>query len=100
MKTFVLRMEGIIMQKMSVTAKVKVCVSNKDAALLDKTMYAYRIACNWVAKYIFRTHNLEINSLNKILYLTLRSKYGLKSQMAQSVIKTVIAGSYKPITFR
>ena len=84
------------MQKMSVTAKVKVCVLNKDAALLDKTMYAYRIACNWVAKYIFRTHDLEINSLNKILYLTLRSKYGLKSQMAQSVIKTVIA-KYKSI---
>lgn len=53
-------------------------------------------ACNYVSGYVFCTHDLKQFSLNKVLYSTLREKFGLKSQMAQSVLKTVIT-RYKTI---
>jgi transposase, IS605 orfB family len=59
-------------------------------------MSAYTDACNHVSNYVFRTHNLKQFALNKVLYSDLRNRFGLKSQMAQSVLKTVIA-RYKTI---
>lgn len=75
----------------TITAKVQIITTGEDRVLLDKTMDTYRKACNYVAAYVFRTHDLNQASLNKALYADLRSHYGLKSQMAQSVLKTVIA---------
>ena len=75
----------------TVTAKIQIITTGEDGVLLDKTMDTYRKACNYVAAYVFRTHDLNQASLNKALYADLRSHYGLKSQMAQSVLKTVIA---------
>ena len=63
---------------------------------LMKRMAVYREACNYVSDYVFRTHDLKQFSLNKALYPTLRAEFGLKSQMTQSVFKTVIA-RYKTI---
>ena len=79
------------MEKITVTAKIQIIVSDTDKALLDETMHVYRQACNFVSDYVFRTHDLKQFSLNEVLYTTLREKFGLKSQMAQSVFKTVIA---------
>ncbi|MFN2926570.1 RNA-guided endonuclease TnpB family protein [Lachnospiraceae bacterium YH-ros2228] len=84
------------MEQMTITAKVQVVTTDADKVLLDETMSVYRDACNYVSDYVFRTHDLKQFSLNKILYSTLREKFNLKSQMAQSVLKTVIA-SYKTI---
>jgi IS605 OrfB family transposase len=84
------------MEHMTVTAKIQVSVSESDKALLDNTMSVYRDACNYVSSYVFRTHDLKQFSLNKALYSELRKRFGLKSQMAQSVFKTVIA-KYKTI---
>ncbi len=84
------------MEQMTVTAKIQIVVNKTDKALLDETMSVYRDACNYVSDYVFRTHDLKQFSLNKILYSTLREKFGLKSQMAQSVLKTVIA-KYKTV---
>ena len=84
------------MEQMTLTAKVQIVASDEEKALLDKTMFVYRDACNYVSGYVFRTHDLKQFSLNKVLYSTLRQKFGLKSQMAQSVFKTVIA-RYKTI---
>ena len=84
------------MSELTVTAKVQVKVSAADEELLLRTMDTYRQACNYVAGHIFRTHDLKRASLNKALYRDLRAKFGLKSQMAQSVLKTVMA-SYKTI---
>ncbi|MGN1181506.1 MAG: RNA-guided endonuclease TnpB family protein [Faecalibacillus sp.] len=81
---------------MTVTAKVQIVADDTDKVLLDKTMSVYRDACNFVSEYVFRTHDLKQFSLNKKLYSALREKFGLKSQMAQSVFKTVIA-RYKTI---
>jgi IS605 OrfB family transposase len=84
------------MNQMTVTAKIQISVSESDKMLLDNTMSVYRDACNYVSDYVFRTHDLKQFSLNKVLYSELRKRFGLKSQMAQSVFKTVIA-RYKTI---
>ena len=84
------------MEQMTVTAKIQISVSADNKVLLDKTMSVYSDACNFVSDYVFRTHDLKQSSLNKVLYSTLREEFGLKSQMAQSVFKTVIA-RYKTI---
>ena len=79
------------MEQMTITAKIQIIAAETDKVLLDETMSVYRNACNYVSDYVFRTHDLKQFSLNKILYSTLREKFNLKSQMAQSVLKTVIA---------
>lgn len=84
------------MEQMTITAKVQIIATDADRVLLDETMSIYRNACNYVSDYVFQTHDLKQFSLNKVLYSTLREKFGLKSQMAQSVLKTVIA-RYKTI---
>ena len=79
------------MEQMTITAKVQIVATDTDKVLLDETMSVYCDACNYVSDYVFQTHDLKQFSLNKVLYSTLREKFGLKSQMAQSVLKTVIA---------
>lgn len=84
------------MEQMTVTAKIQISVSDTDKMLLDNIMSVYRDACNYVSDYVFRTHDIRQFSLNKVLYSDIRKRFGLKSQMAQSVFKTVIA-RYKTI---
>ena len=84
------------MEQITVTAKIQISVTDTDKVLLNNTMSVYSAACNYVSNYVFHTHDLKQFSLNKVLYSTLREKFGLKSQMAQSVFKTVIA-RYKTI---
>ena len=84
------------MEQITVTVKIQISVSDADKVLLNDTMSVYSDACNYVSTYVFHTHDLKQSSLNKALYSTLREKFGLKSQMAQSVFKTVIA-RYKTI---
>ena len=84
------------MEQITITAKVQIAATDTDKVLLNKTMSVYCDACNYVSDYVFRTHDLKQFSLNKILYSALREKFSLKSQMAQSVFKTVIA-RYKTI---
>lgn len=84
------------MEQLTITAKIQVLTTETDRELLNETMSVYRDACNYVSDYVFQTQDLKQFSLNKVLYSTLREKYGLKSQMAQSVLKTVIA-RYKTI---
>ena len=84
------------MGQITVTAKVQIFANTDSKVLLDETMSVYSDACNYVSDYIFRTHDLKQFSLNKALYSVLRDKFRLRSQMAQSVFKTVIA-RYKTI---
>lgn len=84
--------------EMQVTIKAKLKITNSETALsLSKTMKQYRQACNYVSEYIFN-HDFDMKQsrLNKELYAKLRNLFSLKSQMAQSVIRTVIA-RYKTI---
>lgn len=84
------------MEQLTITAKVQIIVTDADKTLLEETMSTYCAACNYVSDYVFKTHDLSQAQLNKALYYDLREKYSLKAQMAQSVLKTVIA-RYKTI---
>ena len=84
------------MEQITITAKIQISATADDKVLLNKTMSVYSDACNYVSDYVFQTHNLKQFSLNKALYAELRERFGLKSQMAQSVFKTVIA-RYKTV---
>lgn len=80
----------------TLTAKMRLAVTADEERILLSTMNAYLAACNKVSEYIFKTHDLRQKSLHAALYHLLRSEFGLRSQMAQSAIHSVIA-SYKMI---
>lgn len=80
----------------TITAKIQIYVSDCQAESLSITTNAYRSACNWLSKHIYDTKNLNQANLNNLYYVDLRNQFGLKSQMAQSVMKTVIA-RYKSV---
>lgn len=81
---------------LTLTAKLKILPSEEQQTLFSETMHAWKAACNYVSAYIARTHVLNHKSLNDTLYRDLRAKFDLPSQMAQSVLRTVIA-KYKTI---
>lgn len=82
----------------SVVIKAKLLnIDEQTAAAFTQTMFKYRDACNFISQYIF-DHDFELkqSKLNKALYHDLRDKFTLKSQMAQSAIRNVIA-RYKAV---
>lgn len=80
----------------TVTAKLQILVDNKEYDNLHNTMKAYSDACNYVSEYIYTIHNLSRYSIQSETYDYCRKVCGLKSQMAVSVVRTVIA-KYKTI---
>ena len=85
------------MSNLTKTIKLRLNISPEQELLLRQMTEQYRQACNFVSKHIFDNQfNLAYQSLNKELYSNLRSKFGLKSQLAQSTIKTTIA-RYKTV---
>lgn len=83
--------------EISLTIKARIYPSQSEAESLKKTMEAYRQGCNYASQYVFN-NNFELgqSKLNKALYHDLRDTFDLKSQMAQSVLRTVIA-RYKTV---
>lgn len=77
--------------QVTVTAKIKINPDSNQINLIKDTVFAYRRACNFVSVIVFETKNLVQTNLHKIVYKTLREKHSMRSQMAQSVMKTVIA---------
>lgn len=80
----------------TITAKLQILVNPSDKQILCDTMKAYSDACNYVSKYIYKTHNLSRYSVQEDTYYQVREIYGLRSQMAVSCVRTVIA-KYKTI---
>lgn len=78
----------------TITAKIQLYVNESQAESLRLTSRGYQKACNWLSEKVFVSKNLNQIQLNNLFYQELRQRFGLKSQMAQSVMKTVIA-SYK-----
>lgn len=58
---------------------------------LRTTLSAYRSGCNFVLAIVFDTKQLAQAKLHKITYGSSRPQFPLRSQMTQSVMKTVIA---------
>lgn len=80
----------------TITAKVQILVAHSDRECIHSTMRAYSDACNYVSEYIYKTHNFSRYTVQKDTYYQIREIYGLRSQMAVSCVRTVIA-KYKTI---
>lgn len=81
------------MNTVSLTAKVKIdCMNSDDILKLEQTAELYRQACNFTSKFIFDNDFLMHQiKLNNAVYNDLRKLFQMKSQMAQSVTRTVVA---------
>ena len=85
------------MSDLTKTIKLRIHVSSEQEHLFRAMTEQYRQACNFVSQYIFDNQFvLQYSALNEKLYHDIRSNFGLKSQMAQSSIKTTIA-RYKTV---
>lgn len=82
--------------KHTTTAKVQLKVDPDNKAAIIATMDAYKRACNYVSDYIYTTKTLNKYTIQAAVYHNIRTLFGLRSQMAISSIKTVIA-KYKTI---
>lgn len=85
-----------MVETVTVTAKVQVYVGPKERQQVLETCSLYREACNEVSKYVFESGSTDTQAVIHALYHDLRSKYGLKSQMAQSAVRTVMS-KYKSV---
>lgn len=84
------------MPEITLTAKIRLETDADSASLLTAVMLAYTAACNYVSNHVFSNKELDKKVLHDALYRDIRSRFGLKSQMAESVLKTVLA-RYKAI---
>ena len=85
------------MSSLTKTIKLRIHVTPEQEMLFRQMTEQYRQACNFVSQYIFNNNfNMAYQSLSKELYSGLRGLFGLKSQLAQSSIKTAIA-KYKTV---
>lgn len=80
----------------TVTAKLQILINSSDKQIIYDTMKTYSNACNYVSEYIYKTHNLSRYSVQENTYYHIREVYKLRSQMAVSCVRTVIA-KYKTI---
>lgn len=87
-------MKGVIIIEITITSKIQIYPTNEQIEILMDTMVQVRKALNYASKYVFDNNCLSQKKINEDTYYYLRETYALKSQMAQSVIKTVI-GKYK-----
>ncbi|QUW23868.1 transposase [Sporosarcina sp. Marseille-Q4063] len=75
----------------TITAKIRLYPNEKDKPKLLDTARAFREALNFASGIAHRS-NIRVNSsLQKITYQSLREKFKLKSQMACSVSRSVVA---------
>lgn len=91
------RKETNIMSEIVFTMKLHL-KDTQDTAddFLDAALH-YSAACDFISEYMFNNKFiLNFMKLQKILYHDIRNKFNLKSQMAISALKTVIA-RYKTI---
>lgn len=79
--------------EISRTIKSRIIFKNdKDIPKMVESQEAFRQGCNFVSEYMFNNgFPMNTTGLIKILYSDLRERFGLKSQMAQSCVRTVIA---------
>lgn len=74
------------------TIKLHLHVAEEDVPKLTTLTEHYTEACNYISQYIFdNDFVMAFMAIHKALYHNIRDLYGLKSQMAISAVKTVIA---------
>ena len=75
----------------TITAKIKILPTAEQIKFLKNTFNQILLANNEISDFVFENKEFNRNNINKVMYYGLREKYNLKSQMAQSCMKTVIA---------
>ena len=84
-------MNGVDIIDITITSKIQIYPTNEQIEILNSTMFQIKKALNYISKYAFDNNCLNQSKINTNTYYYLRETYGLKSQMAQSCMKTVIA---------
>ena len=84
-------MNGVGIIDITITSKIQIYPTNEQIEILNSTMFQIKKALNYISKYAFDNNCLNQSKINTNTYYYLRETYGLKSQMAQSCMKTVIA---------
>lgn len=84
-------MRGVDIIEITITSKIQIYPTNEQIEILNNTMFQIRKALNYISKYIFDNNCLNQSKINADTYYYLRETYNLKSQMAQSCMKTAIA---------
>lgn len=85
------------MSNLTKTIKLRIHVTPEQEILFCQMTEQYRLACNFVSRYIFDNgFELNSNTIQKALYKDVRSLFGLKSQLTTSFFKTVTA-RYKTV---
>lgn len=82
--------------EVTITAKIKILPGEEQKDLLLKTIRAIKDGLNYVSEVVYETKVLGQAKLIKMTYEEPRLGYGLRSQMAQSVARAVIA-RYKTV---
>lgn len=84
-------MKGVDIIDITITSKIQIYSTDEQTEILIQTMFQIRKALNYISKYIFDNNCLNQKKINQDTYYYLRETYNLKSQMAQSCMKTAIA---------
>lgn len=77
--------------ELTITSKIQIYPTSEQIENLNQTMLQVRKALNYISNYVFNNNCFNQSKINEDTYYYLREIYGLKSQMAQSVMKTVIS---------
>ena len=78
--------------QVSLTEQLKLNTTKEDDILLEEVCKRYAEAATEVSAFYFeKGASLSQKALHQELYQGIRACFGLKSQMAESVLKTVIA---------
>jgi putative transposase len=77
--------------KIIITSKMQIYPTIEQIEALNSTMFQIIKSLNYISKYIFDNNCLNQSKINTDTYHYLRETYDLKSQMAQSCMKTAIA---------
>ncbi len=79
------------MKSITITAKVKLYPTSEQMIILNKTLSVIRDVLNFVSTFVFGQEGIRYLELDHALYYPVRQQFGLRSQMTQSVFKTVLA---------
>ena len=84
--------KGVKTLQQTLTAKLQILPDERQRQILLSTMRAYADACSYTAQRI-HTEDIPLSTcrIHQAVYRDLRESFGLRSQMAESVIKTAAA---------
>ena len=91
------KQELFCMSQLTITIKIPLYPTKEDEALFIEMTSRYTLSCNYISEFVFNNgFELDYTKLQEQIYHSVRVKFGLKSQMTISALKTVCA-RYKTV---